>query len=343
MSCACRREGASCGPSCDCAHYDFRWGSRAQRCRSPFSRLPDVFVLMPARSMVPLGSTPVWCDTRANPCFKKHLNLEPKKERQLDVDGLMTKIVTDSEAWRTDAFSKVLRPRLLDATTDEQEKKGPRTALMEYALGKREEEGEMEFMMKAEKHPDSHVWYFCRDQWVSRIKCRHCEDCDICYDDAWHCISCGKCKVGHWLKCDGCGGKSLTGATYGVLEGGTTEDARTAQGGLSLGRPKKRSRHVDSDNELSSISEVSHLQSLFVFDTTDILTMQTKLEAPMDILTRPCDCKDLCSTRRCLRRRWGGSCKHYCKCSGCKDAPPLGYQNPFRYSEYRYFKPSLPG
>jgi hypothetical protein len=201
----------------------------------------------------------------------------------------------------------------------------------------------MEFINSMMKRPDSHVWYFCRNQWVSRIKCRHCEDCDICYDDAWHCISCGKCKVGHWLKCDGCGGKSLTGVTYGVLEGDTTEDARTAPGELSLGRPKKRSRHVDSDNGLGAISELSHLQSLFVFDTTDIFTMQTKLEAPKDIQTRPCDCKDLCSTRRCLCRRWGGSCKHNCKCSGCKDDPPLGCQNPFRYSEYRYFGPSLPG
>jgi hypothetical protein len=79
MSCACRREGASCGPSCECAHYDFRWGSRAQRCRSLFSRLPEIFTFMPARRIVPLGLIPTWCDTRANPCFKKHLNLEPKK------------------------------------------------------------------------------------------------------------------------------------------------------------------------------------------------------------------------------------------------------------------------
>jgi hypothetical protein len=340
MSCACRREGASCGPSCECAHYDFRWGSRAQRCRSPFSRLPEIFTSMPARRIVPLGLTPAWCDMRANPCFKKHLNLESKKERQLDVDGLVTKIMADSEAWRTDTFLKDLRPRLLDDTTNEQEKKGSRTSLMEYALGKREEEGKMELMMT---HLDSHVWSFCRDQWVSRIGCRHCEDCDICYDDAWHCRACGTCKVGHWFICDGCGGKSSTGATYGVLEGGTTEDARTARGGLSLGRPKKRSRHVDSDNGLGSISEVSHLQSLFAFDTTDIFTTQTKLEAPKDILTRPCDCKYLCSTRRCLCRRWGGSCKHNCKCSGCKDAPPLGCQNPFRYSEYRYFGPRFLG
>jgi hypothetical protein len=37
-------------------------------------------------------------------------------------------------------------------------------------------------------------------------------------------------------------------------------------------------------------------------------------EAPDDIATRCCSCKDYCSSRRCLCRRWGGSCKEGCKC-----------------------------
>jgi hypothetical protein len=293
---------------------------------------------MPAERTAPLGLTPAWCVTRANLCFKKYLNLEPKKERQLDVDGLKTKIMADCETWRTDEFLRHLRPTLLDDTTDEQEKAESWTSLMEYALGKGNQNGLMEAMMRS---PGSHVWSFCRNQWVSRIECRHCEDCDICYDDAWHCRVCGKCKVGHWLVCDGCGGKSLTGALYGVLEGGTTMDAHTTQRGLSLGRPKKRSRNVYSNPELSSVSEVSHSQSLSVCNTTNIITIETTPKAPDDIETRPYNCKDLCSTRRCICRRWGGQCKHDCKCNGSHvEASCL---NIFELNEDRFFGPALPG
>lgn len=31
---------------------------------------------------------------------------------------------------------------------------------------------------------------------------------------------------------------------------------------------------------------------------------------------RCCNCKDLCTTRRCICRRWGGACKQGCKCRG---------------------------
>ena len=339
MSCACRKEGASCGPSCDCAHYDIPWGSRAQRCRSPFSKLPHIFASMPARRVVPLGLTPAWCVTRANYCFKKYLNLEPKKERQLDVDSLTTKIMADCEAWHKDNFLKFLRLRLEDDATEEQEKKDLRMSLMEYALGKRKDNGEVDVKLK---HPDSHVWSLCRDQWVSRVGCRHCEDCNMCYDDAWHCKGCGKCKVGHWWICDDCGRKSLTGATFGVLNGGPAKDARMTQGAPSLGRPKKRSRQVDSDQGLSSISEVNHCESLSMFNNTDIITTQTTPKAPDDIDTRPCNCIDLCETRRCICQRWGGECKHNCKCNGLHE--DVVCQNPFHdYNEYRFFGPAPPG
>lgn len=36
--------------------------------------------------------------------------------------------------------------------------------------------------------------------------------------------------------------------------------------------------------------------------------------APDDIATRSCNCKDDCNSRRCICRRWGGGCKHSCKC-----------------------------
>lgn len=39
-------------------------------------------------------------------------------------------------------------------------------------------------------------------------------------------------------------------------------------------------------------------------------------QAPDDIATRSCACKDPCDSRRCLCRRWGGSCKESCKCKG---------------------------
>jgi len=60
---------------------------------------------------------------RASPCFKRYLNLEPKKERQLDVDSLKTKMMADCEAWRADKWLKSWRVTLLDDTVDEQEKK----------------------------------------------------------------------------------------------------------------------------------------------------------------------------------------------------------------------------
>lgn len=97
---------------------------------------------------------PAWCVTRANNCFKKYLNLEPKKERQLDVDSLITKIMADCEAWHTDNFLKFLRLRLQDDGTDQQEKNELRMSLMEYALVKHEDNKEMDVKMK---HLDSHV------------------------------------------------------------------------------------------------------------------------------------------------------------------------------------------
>lgn len=211
-------------------------------------------------------------------------------------------------------------------------------SLIGYPLGKRKDNGEVDVRMK---HPDSHVWSLCRDQWVSRVGFRHCEDCNMFYDDAWHCKWCDKCKVGHWWICDDCGWKSLTGATFGVLNGGKAKDARTAQVGLSLGRSKKRSRPVDSDKALSSISEVSHSQRLSMFNAADFITMQTTPKAPDDIETLPCNCKDLCDTRRCICRRWGGQCKHNCKCNGFSVNSVC--QNIFDLNEDRFFGPALPG
>jgi len=39
-------------------------------------------------------------------------------------------------------------------------------------------------------------------------------------------------------------------------------------------------------------------------------------QAPSDIAAHSCACKDACSSRRCLCRRWGGRCKESCKCQG---------------------------
>ena len=121
------------------------------------------------------------------------------------------------------------------------------------------------------KHPDSHVWSLCRDQWVSRVGCRHCEDCNMCYDDAWHCTACGKCKIGHWFICDGCRGFSLTGAKYGIIGGRVAQDAHHAQGGLSLGLPKKRAREEEEiGHQLPS--EVSSSRRLSIVDTANTRT-----------------------------------------------------------------------
>jgi len=136
---------------------------------------------------------------------------------------------------------------------------------MEYALGKHRGVGKI-YVMTSE--PNSHVWSFCRDRWVLRSNCQHCEECDICYDDAWHCRACRTCKVGRWLACSGCRGHSFTGFKYGVLEGRFAQDAQTLQGGLSLGRPKKRAREVRySGYHLPS--EVSYSLCPSILDTAD--------------------------------------------------------------------------
>jgi hypothetical protein len=73
MSCACRKEGASCSPTCGCAHGDP--GLDIPACRSPFSRLPQIFEAKPGTLTIYGCSRSSWCVTRANPCFKKFLNL----------------------------------------------------------------------------------------------------------------------------------------------------------------------------------------------------------------------------------------------------------------------------
>jgi len=224
------------------AHIIYRQGAHIPRvvgARPP--GFPQIFEQSPEVLTRYRNLTPSWCITRANLCFKKHLNLKPNKERQLDVESLESKVMADSEAWRVDRWLKGWRGTILDETTDEQEKKQIWTDLMEYALGKHSNVGKIHVMVN---DPSSHVWSFCRDRWVLRSSCQHCEECDICYDDAWHCKVCRTCKVGRWFACNDCKGFSLTGSTYGVVKGRLAQDARTVQGGLSLGRPKKRAREV---------------------------------------------------------------------------------------------------
>jgi hypothetical protein len=265
MSCACRREGASCSPLCGCAHDARSRGTHSQNCYSPFSRLPQIFEETPGSVTLYRGLTTSWCVTRANPCFKKYLNLEPNKRRQLDVEGLKSKVMADCDAWRDDRWLKGWRVILQDDTADEEEKKQIWNSLMEYAVGKHNNVGRMRVMMD---DPSSHVWSSCRDRWVLRSSCKHCEGCDICYDDAWHCKECNTCKVGRWFACDGCQGFSFTGAKYGVVKGRLTQDARTVQGGLSLGRPKKRAREVEYHG-YHLTSEVSKPQRLLMLDAAD--------------------------------------------------------------------------
>lgn len=333
MSCPCRKEGASCSPACGCAH-----GHPHMACRSPFSRLPQIFEANPER-FTAYGFSPSWRVTRANPCFRKFLNPEPKKERQLDIDSLKTKIMADCEAWRVDRWPKGWRAILLDDKTDEQEKKKVWTSIMEYVPGHQHENSGKTHVMMTD--PDSHTWSFCRDRWVLRSKCHHCIGCDICYDDAFHCRECRTCKVGRWFECNGCGGFSFTGARYGVVKGRLAQDAHTVQRGLSMGRPKKRAREVEHRGfslTSSLTSEVRLSRNLSIFDNADIGVKQTVPEAPDDIATRLCNCKDQCISRRCPCRRWGGECKDDCKCQDCDSC----CVNVFTVNSY-FFGPSLPG
>ncbi|KJX98250.1 hypothetical protein TI39_contig424g00005 [Zymoseptoria brevis] len=106
------------------------------------------------------------------------------------------------------------------------------------------------------KHPDSHIWSWCREAWVQRHRVKHCWKCKNCFDDSWHCEKCGVCKAGSVFPCDGCGGYAFDGWRAGRTNGkaiDTVPDSTDSPAGA--GPSKKRPRRQTLGNE--DVTEVS--------------------------------------------------------------------------------------
>lgn len=238
---------------CSCVTRD---GRSTDACQSPFSQLHKLFGKSPVRFTYGLSRYLPTCDVVANACFTRHLNLNPRKQRPLDAPGVVAKVLDDCDAWRLDPFLVRISPKVKN-DNDLVDQAIWTTRLLVYALGI---ERHPKAMIKdAMDSPHSHVWSFCRDSWVSRHRTVHCEQCGVCYDNAWHCEGCATCKAGRYLACDGCGGWSRSGVWDGE-EGQKAPDAQKAQRGRSTVSPKKRSRQVDLEPWNDSISEVGAMR-----------------------------------------------------------------------------------
>ncbi|EGP82728.1 uncharacterized protein MYCGRDRAFT_97389 [Zymoseptoria tritici IPO323] len=170
------------------------------------------------------------------------------------------------------------------------------------------------------KHPDSHIWSWCREAWVPRHRVKHCWECKNCFDNSWHCEKCGVCKTGSDFSCDGCGGYAFASWRAGRTDGKAIDAAPdTSDSPAGAGSSKKRPRRQTLGNE----------------DVTE-----TFVEAPQDVMTCTCNCKNRCSTRRCTCRKWGGRCKEGCKCRKDKAVEEsLGPEchNPFEDVTRKFF------
>ncbi|EME86754.1 uncharacterized protein MYCFIDRAFT_172452 [Pseudocercospora fijiensis CIRAD86] len=175
----------------------------------------------------------------ANACFTKFLN---RRHAFIDVENLKIQLNGDSEAFECDAILASWRAMLKSM-----QKKGSSAAdvdehfqlLFQYGLG---EISDKDPTTARNEKESLHFWSFCRGGWVDRDLVMHCWKCNSCYDDAWHCDTCGVCKIGRKFKCDGCGGWSEIGAVEGI------EDGRAVTAGQKRGRrAEKRKRESMQD------------------------------------------------------------------------------------------------
>lgn len=205
-------------------------------------------------------------NVHASLCFTRHLNLNPKTPRKLDSAGLEAKVLEDCDAWRLDPYLMGLRWEINKLADEDAENRSHlMRTLVIYAMG-----GEQErrvILPKEVESPNSHAWSFCKDKWVPRHRTIHCEHCDVCYDLSWHCDTCGTCKAGRMLACDGCGGWSEDGIWNGE-DGPKAPDAHMAQRGLSQVSPRKRPRDLKTWND--DVSEVSAQGPFCLYVDSDI-------------------------------------------------------------------------
>lgn len=213
------------------------------------------------------------CDVRANPCFTRYLSLNPTKWRPLDLPDIKAKILADCDAWRLDLLLINIRG-ILNGEPEEADQELWTKRLLTYAVGIDMDHKNFGIVQESMATPNSHVWSFCRNTWVPRHRVVHCEQCGVCYENAWHCELCGTCKAGRYLACDGCDGWSTSGVWDGE-EGRKAPNAQTAQRGRSAVSPKKRVRQVSPDPWNDSVSEVSVYQPSFSCHSSSQLTNGT--------------------------------------------------------------------
>ncbi|KXT02141.1 hypothetical protein AC578_5950 [Pseudocercospora eumusae] len=254
--CACRKVGASCSISCACMDgWAFCRARRALPCSSPFASLSQIFGGIKTKELAEAtrGGTQYgagfWLHNSqlevitthtANACFSKYLN---GKDGLVDVEDLKAKLSAPCEAFEIDVHMAAWR-----AMFKSMQKKGfgePELhkhfhVLFHYGLSENYSE-----YIKVEVNKDLeslHIWSFCRGGWVDRESVSHCWTCNSCYDDAWHCDTCGVCKVGRKFACDGCGGWS----EIGIFEGTSAGRAVTAGRGQGRGKGRAEKRKRES-------------------------------------------------------------------------------------------------
>jgi hypothetical protein len=182
-------------------------------------------------------------DVRASPCFTRHLNLNPRASRKLDILDLEAKIMKDCDAWQVDELLVDLRKNMNEPGAERTEAgDNLMRILLIYAMGAAKEEHVV--MLEHIGSPNSYAWSFRKDRWVPRRLTVHCEHCET-----WR-----TCKAGRTLACDGCGGWSEDGLWIGE-DGPKAPDAHKAQRGLFQVSPRKRARDLEPWND--SVSEVS--------------------------------------------------------------------------------------
>lgn len=307
-TCKCRKSEMECRPDCKCFGPDHD----CFKCENPYNNLLDLFGgECTSRSLFSdaihkyTGHTP-------NACFKLWLKQRSNLENGVvDIEKLEEKISADCDAFKQDVELRAWRDErnrieeglahenvdgneieedLAHDDDDEYDEEYLEWCeeynmqlLRVYALSTSRPRGEA-----AEVTDDNvpHIWSFCCDRWVDANRIRHCEDCDNCFEDAWHCARCKKCVVGRKLACMECGGVPRAG-----IDEQAASKAHTAK--PANGRVPKRPRK-------STVKERQMTEA--------------SVYAPDGIEKCTCDCEDSCKTAKCICREWGGGCKAGCSC-----------------------------
>lgn len=140
----------------------------------------------------------------ASACLTKHLNA---RNHELDIEQLKRKMMERKKATGTlnifDEFLHSTWDKII-ATGDERDKAALKIDLFRYAFGQRHIRITEDTSNLPETDLRSMRWSFCRDGWVNRHRVKHCFECNECFDDAWHCRSCGACNTPPEYPCRVC-------------------------------------------------------------------------------------------------------------------------------------------